>query len=225
MKTHLKRLGKLSLTLTVLVLLMLAAREGWFDHLTDSNWVARFVQEGGVQALVVLLLAGSLFTAVGGPRQAIAFVCGFAMGGLYGALFSTLATLLGCLTSFYFARLTVRSSLSRRFGHRLQRFEALLAQKTWLKVLMIRLLPVGSNLLTNLLAGTTRVGVGGFLLGSALGYLPQMLIFSFAGAGIGLADHIQLGISVVLFILSSAIGAYLYRSHLKRQVDEIAEES
>ncbi|MCH4296059.1 VTT domain-containing protein [Shewanella sp. 3B26] len=225
MKTHLKRLGKLSLTLLVLLALMLAAREGWFDHLTDSNWVARFVKEGGLQAMAVLLMAGSLFTAVGGPRQAIAFVCGFAMGGFYGALFSTLAAVLGCLMSFYFARLTVRSSLRRRFGYRLERFEALIASNTWLKVLMIRLLPVGSNLLTNLLAGTTKVGVGGFVLGSAIGYLPQMLIFSFAGAGIGLADHVQLGISIGLFVLSSAIGAFLYRSHLKRQVDELAEEA
>lgn len=100
-------------------------------------------------------------------------------------LFSTLAALLGCVLAFYVARLTIRSSLQRRFGRRLQNFEALISDRTWLKVLMIRLLPVGSNLLTNLFTGATHVPARGFMLGSVLGYLPQMLIFSFAGAGIG----------------------------------------
>ena len=90
---------------------------------------------------------------------------------------------------------------------------------------MIRLLPVGSNLLTNLFAGATHVPARGFMLGSVLGYLPQMLIFSFAGAGIGLSDHHQLGISIGLFILSSVIGAYLYRSSLRKQVDELETEA
>ncbi|WP_297892696.1 TVP38/TMEM64 family protein [Shewanella sp.] len=219
-----KRLYKTVFIVCILLVLMFAVQQGMFEHLTDSNWVAHFIADQGGFALLVLLLVGALFTAVGGPRQVIAFVFGFALGGIYGGLFSTLAALLGCVFAFYVARFTIRSSLQRRFGKRLQKFEALIIHKTWLKVLMIRLLPVGSNLLTNLCAGATHVPAGGFMLGSVLGYLPQMLIFSFAGAGIGLSDHNQLGISIGLFILSSLIGAYLYRSSLRKQVDELETE-
>ncbi len=216
-----KRLYKAIFIVFILLGLMFAAQQGLFEHVTDSNWVAHFVAENGAYGMVVMLVAGGLFTAVGGPRQVIAFVFGFALGGIYGGLFSTLAAFLGCLLSFYIARFTIRSTLQRRFGHKLQNFEALIIQRTWLKVLMIRLLPVGSNLLTNLFAGATHVPVAGFLLGSGIGYLPQMLIFSFAGAGIGLSDHNQLGISIGLFIVSSLIGAYLYRTSLSKQVDEL----
>ncbi|PIW60236.1 VTT domain-containing protein [Shewanella sp. CG12_big_fil_rev_8_21_14_0_65_47_15] len=219
-----KRFYKAVFIVFILLVLMFAVQQGMFEHLTDSNWVARFIADRGVFALLVLLVVGAFFTAVGGPRQVIAFVFGFALGGLYGGIFSTLAALLGCVFAFYVARLTIRSSLQHRFGKRLQKFEALIINKTWLKVLMIRLLPVGSNLLTNLFAGATHVPAGGFMLGSVLGYLPQMLIFSFAGAGIGLSDHNQLGISIGLFILSSLIGAYLYRSSLRKQVDELETE-
>lgn len=216
-----KRLYKAMFIVCILLVLMFASQQGLFEHVTNSNWVAHFIKAEGNYALMALLAVGALFTAVGGPRQVIAFVFGFALGGIYGGLFSTLAALLGCVLAFYTARLTIRSSLQRRFGHRLQKFEALIIHRTWLKVLMIRLLPVGSNLLTNLLAGATHISSGGFLLGSMLGYLPQMLIFSFAGAGIGLADHNQLWISIGLFIVSSLIGAYLYRSSLRKQVDEL----
>ncbi|WP_088212772.1 TVP38/TMEM64 family protein [Shewanella sp. Shew256] len=216
-----KRLYKAIFIVFILLVLMFAAQQGLFEHVTDSNWVAHFIADQGIYALAVLLMVGALFTAVGGPRQVIAFVFGFALGGIYGGLFSTLAALLGCVMAFYTARLTIRSSLQRRFGNRLQKFEALILHRTWLKVLMIRLLPVGSNLLTNLFAGATHIPAGGFMFGSVLGYLPQMLIFSFAGAGIGLSDHNQLGISIGLFIISSLIGAYLYRSSLRKQVDEL----
>lgn len=203
---------------------MLAVQAGWFEHLTDSNWVANFIQRQGSGGLALLFAVGTLFTAVGGPRQIIAFVFGFALGGTVGALFSTFAALAGCLLSFYCARLTVREFLQKRFGIRLQRFERMIIHRTWLKVLMIRLLPVGSNLLTNLFAGATRVPVGGFLLGSFIGYLPQMLIFAYAGAGLGLSDQYQLGISLVLLLLSSFIGTYLYRNRLSRQVDDLVTE-
>lgn len=219
-----KRLMKALLVVSVLLILTLAAQQGLFEHLTDSNWVAKYIAKQGAWALFVLLMVGALFTAAGGPRQVIAFVFGFALGGIYGGLFSTLATLLGCLICFYVARLTIRRSVQARFGGRLQKFEALIRDNTWLKVLMIRLLPVGSNLVTNLLAGATHVPARGFVLGSAIGYLPQMLIFSFAGAGIGLSDHYQLAISIGLFIVSSLIGTYLYRSSLRKQVDEVIEE-
>jgi uncharacterized membrane protein YdjX (TVP38/TMEM64 family) len=220
----LKRLAKAGVVVLILLLLTWAVKEGWFEHLTDSNWVARFVKSHGLYGWGLLLVAGGLFTAVGGPRQVIAFVFGFAIGGWQGALYSTLAALVGCVMSFYVARLTFRTSLQKRFGRKLLKFEALVIRNTWLKVLMIRLLPVGSNLLTNLFAGATHVPARGFLLGSVIGYLPQMLIFAYAGAGLGLSDHVQLIISIALFLISSIIGAYLYRSRLRRQVDELISE-
>ncbi|MCE9789067.1 TVP38/TMEM64 family protein [Shewanella chilikensis] len=219
-----KRLLKTLLLMSVLLGLMLAVQAGWFEHLTDSKWVANFIHRQGPTGLALLFAVGTLFTAVGGPRQIIAFAFGFALGGTVGALFSTFAALAGCLLSFYCARLTVHEFLQKRLGSRLQRFERLIIHRTWLKVLMIRLLPVGSNLLTNLFAGATRVSAGGFLIGSFIGYLPQMLIFAYAGAGLGLSDQYQLGISLVLLLLSSAIGTYLYRNRLSRQVDDLVTD-
>ncbi|MCD8549841.1 MAG: hypothetical protein LRY74_05775, partial [Shewanella xiamenensis] len=106
-----KRLYKAIFIVFILLVLMFAAQQGLFEHVTDSNWVAHFIKAEGNYALMALLAVGALFTAVGGPRQVIAFVFGFALGGIYGGLFSTLAALLGCVLAFYTARLTIRSSL------------------------------------------------------------------------------------------------------------------
>ncbi|MFT6985976.1 MAG: putative membrane protein YdjX (TVP38/TMEM64 family) [Psychromonas sp.] len=216
-----KRLGKFILVIIILMILMLVAQQGFFEHLVDSNWVADYINKHGQSGVISIFLLGILFTGIGGPRQVIAFVFGFAFGGLLGALYSTLATFAGCVLSFYVARLTLKKTLQGRFHSKLIRFEALIHRHTWLKVLMIRLLPIGSNLLTNILAGGTNVKASQFFAGSFIGFWPQMLIFSFAGAGIGLSDSTNLMISILLFIISSAIGAYLYKTRLRNQVDKL----
>ncbi|WP_299802938.1 TVP38/TMEM64 family protein [uncultured Shewanella sp.] len=219
-----KRLGKIFAVVVVLSLLMFAAKQGAFATFTDSNWVANYVAENGTKGLIVLFSMGAAYTSVGGPRQFMALVFGFALGGVYGALLATLSALLGCMITFYFARLTFRSTLKKRFEDKLFRFERLIIHRTFLKVLMIRLLPIGSNALTNLLAGSTHVSAWKFFAGSGIGYIPQMLIFSFAGAGIGLSDSNNLLISIVLFIFASLIGGYLYKTRLRKQVAEIVSD-
>ena len=215
------RITKTLLMAGLLVLLIFAINSGWLEHLTDSNWVAGYLRQNGAWAWGAIFVAGVLFTAVGGPRQVLAFVCGFAMGGLQGALFSTLATLVGALCCFLLARTLFRNQVHRLAGRKLDKLEKLLRNDAWLKVTMIRLMPVGSNLLTNLFLGNTRVAVASFAVGSTLGYLPQMLIFAFAGAGVGFADDYQLLISLGLLLLSAILATYLYQSRARREVEEI----
>jgi len=57
-------------------------------------------------------------------------------------------------------------------------------------VMLIRLCPVGSNFLTNYLAGVTAIPFWTFLTASFLGYLPQSFIFALLGSGF--ADHPKL---------------------------------
>jgi uncharacterized membrane protein YdjX (TVP38/TMEM64 family) len=141
-----------------------------------------------------------------------------------GMVVSTLCTVIGAALCFSSSRWLLRGFVSRRFGHRLTRLESLLEQRTWLKALMIRLLPVGSNLLTNILAGATRIHALPFLAGSMLGYIPQMLVFSLIGSGIGVSDQYQLVLSIVLFIIASLIGTYLYRSRVSREMSDLINQ-
>ncbi|MBW7472037.1 TVP38/TMEM64 family protein [Marinobacter sp. F4218] len=190
-----------------------AVQQGWLGFLSDKNLVASYIHSHGVAGLMEIILAGAVFTGVGAPRQLLAFVLGYALDGLNGTLLSTLSTALGATGCFFTSRWLLRTSLTERFGQRMRQFDDLFRQQTLLKVLMVRLLPVGSNLVTNLVAGCSEIRFAHFLAGSTLGYLPQMLVFALAGAGVGQADHYELLLSITLFIIASAIGAFLYHSH------------
>ena len=79
--------------------------------------------------------------------------------------------------------------------------------------LLIRLLPLGSNLVTNLAAGVSSVGAAPFFLGSSIGYLPQTLVFALVGSGFSVDPELRIAISVVLFIVSGFLGVTLYRKY------------
>lgn len=194
----------------------LAIRNGWLDFIADRTQVASYLHSHGIEGLLAITLAGAIFTGIGAPRQLLAFVLGFALGGINGTLVSTLAATIGASGCFFTARWLLRTSLARRFDRRMRQFDELFQEQTLLKVLMVRLLPVGSNLVTNLVAGCSGIRFLPFLAGSVLGYLPQMLVFALAGAGIGTADEYQLILSVALFILASMIGALLYHNQRAR---------
>ncbi|WP_114011212.1 TVP38/TMEM64 family protein [Cohaesibacter intestini] len=177
----------------------------------DEHWVDAQVKGRGVSGYLLFVAMGGLLAAVGFPRQAISFMGGYAFGFLGGTALAVLATSCGCILSFTYARLMGRGFVQRNFGKRVARFEQVLTGSPFVTTLLIRFLPVGSNLVTNLIAGVTHVRAIPFVLGSAAGYIPQTAIFALMGSGVQVDQTAQIGVGVVLFVISGALGAYLYR--------------
>ncbi|MBV7317164.1 TVP38/TMEM64 family protein [Shewanella sp. NIFS-20-20] len=211
-----KWLLKAGLLFSIVMLLILAEENDLFSQLTNTHWLSQYIQDNGHWALFTLSVSGIAFTAIGGPRQLIATMFGFCYGGLNGAIWSTGIAIIGALLAFYSARFIFKDLLEQHFQRKLDMFNHVFSRDAWIKVMTIRLLPVGSNLVTNLLAGSTRISATSFTLGSLIGYLPQMLIFSFIGAGISFSDRGQLMVSLCLIVLSVFLIGFLRHRRLKQ---------
>ena len=66
----------------------------------------------------------------------------------------------------------------------MRKFDEFVGLHPFQMTMIVRLLPVGSNVLTNLIAGVSRVRPVPFFAGSAVGYLPQTLAFALVGSGV-----------------------------------------
>ena len=86
-----------------------------------------------------------------------------------------------------------------------------LTERAFTATLTLRLLPVGSNIVLNLVAGVSGVATVPFLVASAIGYVPQTVAFALAGAGAGLSDGLQFGLAALLLVLSVGLGILLLR--------------
>lgn len=192
-------------------------------------WVERFGLQQTLWGETAFLVLGTLACAVGVPRQAVAFLGGYAFGAWIGGGLSLLAQLLGCAAAFGWAALVGRGwaerRLAGRFGRRLRALRDVLAASPFNTTLALRLLPIGNNLALNLLAGLSGLPLLAFLAGSAVGYLPQTVIFALAGSGVAVDRQGQIILAVVLFVVSAALGLWMLRRHRAgRAMDDATQQ-
>lgn len=177
----------------------------------DQAWIDAEVLGQGLRGEALFFLAALLFTALGLPRQVVGFFAGYAFGLGVGGLLALAASLGGALLTFFVARWLGRDLVRRWFTGRLRGLDEFVGDHPLRTILLIRLLPLGSNLATNLAAGISRMGAWPFAAGSALGYLPQTLVFALIGSGIGVDPLWRIGSGILLFLLSGLLGLSLYR--------------
>lgn len=193
----------------LIVILLLA---GWA---LTSVGLGNAVRQAGDYGPAVFAGFAALACALGVPRQVAAYAGGLAFGFWEGAWLGLLAMLVGCLANFFGARFAARARvqawLERGQGRQLQRLDRFLSRNSFMATLTLRLLPVGSNLVTNVMAGVSGVRTLPFLAGSALGYVPQTVVFALLGGGVleGMWVRVALGIS--LFFTSGLLGLVLLR--------------
>lgn len=176
-------------------------------------WGQRLVESHGALAPLLFVAAGTAFTGVGLPRQAMAFAAGYSFGVTEGVALAIAATTLGCVISFFYARFLGREMVRGRYPERVRRIDRFLAENPFSMTLLIRFLPVGNNLATNLAAGVSSVPAGAFIAGSAVGYLPQTAVFALIGGGTTLPSWLNVALGAVLFVASGVIGVLLYRRY------------
>ena len=126
---------------------------------------------------------------------------------------ATLAATLGCLITFSVARYLLSAKITRKYPSQLAKLSDFLSDRTFLKAIIIRILPLGSNFITNIIAGVSKVSMPAYISGSFVGFIPQMIIFSLAGSGIRLGEKNELLASAILFIIALVLAAYLVKKH------------
>lgn len=199
--------------LATLIAVGYVIESGMLRELMSENWIDREVRGKGIPGEILFVAVGGIATAVAVPRHIVAFLGGYAFGLGLGTALSLLAAEFGCLLTFLYGRHVGRPLVGARLVERVRRIEDFLAANPFSMTLLIRLLPVGNNFATSLAAGVSRVPARPFLLGSLLGYLPQTFVFTLAGSGIEMGGGLRVGFAVLFFVVSGAIGIWLYRRY------------
>lgn len=177
----------------------------------SNDWVDAHIKGQGLTGEILFVALATLATGIGLPRQAVSSLAGYAFGLTLGTGLALLGTVIGCVCAFYYARLLAKAPLQKKFSGRVRRLDDFLHDHTFSMSLLIRMLPIGSNIATNLAAGVSSIRSIPFFTGSAIGYFPQTLIFALLGSGIAVDPAARISLSVLLFIGSGILGVYLYR--------------
>jgi predicted amidohydrolase YtcJ/uncharacterized membrane protein YdjX (TVP38/TMEM64 family) len=181
----------------------------------DTSVIAKIIVSLGWLAIPAFITFGALFTSVGLPRQVVAFIGGYIFGTVGGVALGTVAAVLGAILTFYSARWLARPFVLRKYPQLVLKIDHFTRDRLFLKIILIRFLPFGTNLATNLAAGAAATPVRSFALASFVGYIPQMTIFAMTGQGVRVESNTQLIVAAGLFLISIVIGYYLYHQYHK----------
>lgn len=207
---------RIALTITVIVFLTLVFLLWRFPlaDVIDNAYVAKVIDDLGWLGIPIFILGGSLVTAVGLPRQLVSFIAGYSFGVMLGVTLATIAAIGGCFLCFWFSRRFLQQRIKSRYSKSVSVLNGFIKRDAFLKIIVLRLQPFGTNLITNLSAGVSHIPASVFIGSSLIGYIPQMLVFALLGAGVRVHSKTQMLVSTVLFIISLLLGWLLYKRHL-----------
>jgi uncharacterized membrane protein YdjX (TVP38/TMEM64 family) len=205
-----------------LVVLAIVLRATGFGTAFDEAWIEHRVRGEGARGAWLFVGVGAVLASVAFPRQLISLLAGYAFGFSHGVLLGVGATLGGAILTYLGARFAGRWLHERLRRGRWRAIHAFIHTHPFSMTLLIRLLPVGLNFVTNLVAGAARIAPLPFFSATTLGYLPQTAVFALIGSGIAVDPWSRGALALGLFIGAIALGAWLWRRFRRLHADEIA---
>ncbi|ASR46950.1 TVP38/TMEM64 family protein [Paenibacillus kribbensis] len=179
------------------------------------DWLAWANKQTSFPALLLIAFLFALIPFV--PYKLIIASIAYAAGAWQGALICWLGTTLAALVVYGAVRTLFRDkgrAYLKRFPA-LERLNQVMEREPFTAVLLARLIPVIPQAAVNVYTGVAGFPFWSFLLGTAIGKLPAIAVYAYAGGTI--AEHPITGLLILLLYTSLLGGCFvLYRKRLQR---------
>jgi len=187
-KTWLKRLWPLVL-LGCAIALVFAM--GWQRYLTLAELAARrdalrlAIAEQPLLSLLAYVGIYAGCVALSLPGGAVLTLAGgFLFGWLVGGIAAIVAATIGAVLVFLIAKTALGEPLAARAGPWVDRLRKGFQEDAFSYLLFLRLVPIFPFWLVNLAPGLLGVGLGTYMLATAIGIVPGTFAYSIAGRGL-----------------------------------------
>jgi uncharacterized membrane protein YdjX (TVP38/TMEM64 family) len=158
---------------SILTLETLKQHRIWLQEMTEKHYLFTVMSY-----ILIYTLDAALFL----PATAILIMIGGFLFGVFPATcYAVIGATTGATIAFLLTRYFLGSIMQARYGHRLTTFNKLIEQNYVRYLLFVRLIPVFPFFLTNILAGLTLIPIKVFIVTTALGIIPNVIIYASIG--------------------------------------------
>lgn len=217
-----RRFAGLILAAVLLIGLVLAWRyTPMREHLNLPALVAIAQQLRELPFTPLLVILGYV---IGGlllvPVTLLIAVTGIVFGVMPGALYALLGTLCSSAIGYAIGELLGRDLVRRLLGARINQLSRRLAKRGVLAMIVLRTLPLAPFSVVNLVSGASHIRLRDFLLGTALGMLPGIVLTTAFAHNLVMAirrpSQETLGVLVIVVLLLTGF-AIVVRKWTRRQ--------
>lgn len=147
--------------------------------------LARLHAEHRIAFVTAFIAIYVIQTALSLPGAAVlSLAAGAIFGSIMGTVYAVTGASIGAILAFILTRYLLRETVEKRFGSRLQGFNAELEKSGLNYLLFLRLVPVFPFFLINLGAALTAMPLRTFAIGTTVGIIPGGFVYCNAGASL-----------------------------------------
>ena len=217
-----KRVGRLiGIGFALLLALVVARVTGLTEYISldGLNSLRVWIDGFGVVAPIVFIVIYVVATVAFVPGALLSLLAGLMFGAVWGTLWTVIGATLGATLAFLIGRYAARGLVESWIAsnERGRKLDEGVEKHGWRMLLITRLVPLFPFNLQNYAYGLTRVGVGSYVLLTALCIVPGVIVYTFAGGSLASAREdltrtfAYLGVAAVFFVLLSLIPGRLRR--------------
>jgi uncharacterized membrane protein YdjX (TVP38/TMEM64 family) len=165
-----------------LLVLALSWRLTSLNEWLDVQLLVGKLRHLGASSGPLTALAGiSLASVAAIPLSVIILVSAIAFGPWLGLAYALSGACLGAIISYGIGSHLGHDALCRLAGERVNLLSSRLGKRGILSVIAIRMIPIAPFAIVNMIAGSTHIRLGDFIIGSLLGMIPGGLVIALLG--------------------------------------------
>ena len=184
------------------------------------DWIDGF----GVAAPLVFIAIYAVATVAFLPGTPLSLLAGLVFGPVLGALWAVIGATIGATLAFLVGRYAARGLVESWTAkdERVKKLDEGVERQGWRMLLITRLVPVFPFNLQNYAYGTTKIGLGTYVLLTAVCIIPGAAVYTFAGGSLASAQQnltrtlVYLGVAAVFFVGASLIPGWIRRRNQGR---------
>jgi len=177
------------------------------------DWIDGF----GIAAPLVFVAIYVVATVAFVPGTPLSLLAGLVFGPVFGTLWAVIGATIGATLSFLVGRYAARGLVEgwTANNERVKRLDEGVERQGWRMLLITRLVPVFPFNLQNYAYGITRIGLGTYVLLTAVCIIPGAAVYTFAGGSLASAQRdltrtfLYLGVAAVLFVAVSLMPGWI----------------
>ena len=209
MNQRTKTLIKISFTLIIIILMFLIVNKLNILKGCSAENISSFIESYGNVAPVIYILLFAIVPLTLFPDSILAIAGGILFGISKGYLYTTIGAMLGGTISFYISRFLGRDFIKNAFKGKIEKVEDSINEKGFILILLLRLIPLFPFDLISYVSGLTSIRYRDFFLGTIIGMIPGVLVFSNIGSQWMNIGKTSFYISIALLILLIGISIIL----------------
>jgi uncharacterized membrane protein YdjX (TVP38/TMEM64 family) len=204
----------------VVILLILIAAVAAVTLTPIKSWlgsadsVRQSIASLGLWTYPVCTIASAILVACGVPRILLCGIGGAVLGPVWGIITTQTGAVLGYYCVFLFVRWGGRDVVLHRWP-KLQKWASAIEQQGVVGVILIRQLPIHGTLM-NLCFGLSHLKHRHFLIGTAIGLIPEAIPAALVGAGLAKGATKDTVGYIILAVVVFALVAFLSRQLMRK---------